>query len=57
MIEGVFFLIFLLGISNQIYIENIKIWVYLIFTLIRMVLISTLVFDINYVNYVLFESI
>ena len=53
-IEGIFFIIILLGISDKIYIENKKIWIYILFTILRMLLISTFFIDRAFINYILF---
>ena len=54
MIEGIFFIIFLLGISYKVYIEDKTIWIYIIFTFLRMLLISTFCLDITFINYAIF---
>ena len=53
-IEGIFFIVLLIGISNKIYVENKATWIYIWFTFLRMILISAFYNDRTCINYAIF---
>ena len=54
-IESIFLVIFLLGISYKVYIENKIIWIYNMITLLRILLIFAFYMDRKCINYTVFE--